>query len=274
MISEFDQQVLVSLKNDINFKTFLSTSTNQVDEVYRILEEFLNQQSADKINYSSYIGRAKLLESDISSSFSMVTENTSMYDYTGVIKKYNHNSVKSEAETDVSAYSSRKTVNKVLFKVLKKDTHGSSKISFRTDCIRKKIKSMFHKYLISKLNKTLQSNSISFSFKALPKHLSISLNLKENKQWAAMSIRELMISEEVTLSGFDKANLYHNIKVLNHISIPEIDECLNKKWTTVFNDFLCSEEFSKSIKELENINKSYAARFRKHSLSLLCFIDH
>lgn len=148
-------------------------------------------------------------------------------------------------------------------------------MSSRADCIRKRIKSLFHKYVIASLNTVTRKMYKTVNFKPLPKFLQKVLNLKENKIWITMSLRDLLTFSEASFSNVDTANFINNLKSLRLVeSSSIIREYLNKSWETLYQEFLDSEAFKSEIAHYEEISLSYASRFKNLSLDLIRFINH
>lgn len=273
MISESDKQLLYSLKSNNDFLCFLEAVNSSINEYENVLQEVIGMSNGTRPFYSPFIGEAQQLDYDIVSSITNKIQTSRDFNFN---KKSVISLVSSEeySETEDSLHQSSRGMKPFIFKVIPDQKPGKLKISLRTDCIRKKTKSMFHKFILTKLNNLLHQSSDS-SFKPLPKILSISLNLSENKQWTEMTLRELMMSNNIKQSGFDTMNKLHNLKVLIEENKSEnLEAYLDTKWKTIFEEFLLSSELSNAITEMEKSDKIYAFRFRKHSSSLLKFIEH
>lgn len=270
MISEYDSQTLFSLKNNTDFQNFLGAMSMPVDEFEKALKLVISSSFEEATTYSSFLFEAAKYQKLLSSCSSKDT----------VYFTNNKESRKSEmiteysSQTDFSLCNSSRKDEQIHFRVIKKGKPNKLKFSLRKDCIRKKVKSMFHKYVISKLNDILHLSSQSISFKPLPKILSINLNLKENQQWTETSLRVLMSSEIFSKTGLDTANRIHNIAVLRKVNSEELDAFLNTKWKIAFEEFLLSPALTEAISEMEKTNQTYASKFRKHSSSLLKFLEH
>lgn len=275
MISDQDKQTLLSLKSSPQFLSFLSTSKYASQDHCKVLDlDFLYNDAGHNNFFSTFTNHAQQLNYKLLSGFNFLSQKSD--DCFGQPK---HESILSLSENqstdaDISAFSCKKRKNRIMFKVLKKEKQVNIKFSIRTDCIRKKVKSMFHKYVINKLNSLLSQLPTSSSFKPLAKQLSVNLNLKESKKWASMTLRELMLSSTISNSGYDTANLLNNKRIINEHKLEQIDDYLNKKWSTAFNEFLDSPEYSQAIKDMEKISKTYSERLAKHSSLLLSFIEH
>lgn len=275
MISNDNKQLLLTLKESSDFLCFLGSLNSSIDEFDKVLYEVLEASNGKAPFYSfSFMPEVmQQLNLDLTSSNNIQAQ-TCIKHYL-VSKQDAKLSTASEncTETSVSLDHPSRNEQKIRFKVIKNEKPRKAKNSRRTDCMRKKVKSMFHRYVITKLNNLQGQNSEQTWFKPLPKILSYSLNLKENKQWIEMSLREIMISNSIQKSGNDKMNMQHNLKVLEENKSESVDAFLEKKWETVYEEFLQSPELSEIVIEMEKEDKIYANRILKYSSSLVKFIN-
>lgn len=278
MITDSNTQLLYSLISNSDFNNFLQLTKSSLTEFEGLLKDTIGSNSKLRPFSSSFVDEAKQLMISLTS-YTSSKPQTCQNLFT--INKAKNKSIITSEDCSESGntlprttYSSSDKEQAMIFDVVKNERPRTLRISLRTDCIRKKVKSMFHKFVITKLNCLLYPTVKSASFKPLPKVLSINLNLRESKRWSEMSLRELMICDDIPQSGFDKLNKHHNANVLKE-DLPEaLNTYLNTKWKIVFEEFLLSSELSKSISAMEKINPTYALRFRKHSFSFLKFIEH
>lgn len=267
MISESDKQLLCSLKSNDEFVHFLQAANLSIKQFEDILQSFMEPKPFMTLS------QAEQLNLDMD--FSLACNNIKSSQVFSINKeKAIHFPILSEtySETDDSLDQTTGRKEQIVFNVIRKEKQGKMKVSLRASCIKKKIKSMFHKYIIKKLN-SLQSQ-FSTSFKPLPKILSVSLNLKDNKRWSQMTLRELMKYDNIVLTGFDSINKVNNISLLSQKKSEAIEAYLDLKWTSMYEQFLLSSELSDAIKRMEITDKSYALRFQKQSFSLINYIEH
>lgn len=272
MICESVIQQLSSLKSNPDFINFLEYTNSSLSEFEGVMIDAIGINSKSRPFAAPFMDQAEQLKLNLMACFKLKLQPCPNFFIAN--KEETESPITSEdcSETDVSIpHTSGKDQ---IFKVIKSKGPGMLRISLRTDCIRKKVKSMFHKFVITKLNKHLHQTTKSTSFKPLPKILSISLNLRENKRWTDMSLKELMITDSIQQSGFDSINKLHNQNVLREEKSDALNAYLDTKWKTVFEEFLLSSELSKAINDMEKINPIYATRFRKHSSTFLRFIEH
>lgn len=64
------------------------------------------------------------------------------------------------------------------------------KVNLSSECMRKRIKSKFHRYMLNKLNDFVKSESKDIFFLIAPKKLRISGNLGFNQRWMNMTLKE------------------------------------------------------------------------------------
>lgn len=169
-----------------------------------------------------------------------------------------------------------KRFNKIIFYVVKHDNRRKPpyRWSLRADCIRKKIKSIFSKHLIASLNKQVACESNGTCFRPLPLPLSHCLNLKENKLWINMSLRNLMTCNKLPKTETDKANQQHNLASLQQVSSQSINSFLDNSWRMLYFEYIKSSEFEKAMNDFMNINPLYAHKMTIFANELLNFFEH
>lgn len=268
MLGETEKKLLYSLINNADFLHFLQTQNLFLGEFEKILNEVIEANTVYCLSKEEQLNQHLLLsfinDSHFPSDFNFIQQKDRIH-----MPPSSFNS----SETDITYQHRSQKEQLILFKVIKNQKRSKLKISPRSDCIRKKVKSMFHKYIITKLNSLLDQSSESALFKPLPKILSICLNLKENKQWSQLKVRELMTYNDIPHSGLDTINMVHNLSILKKEKSEEVEAYLNTKWKSIFEQFLLSSELSNEIIKMENTDPAYATRFRKLSLSFLKFIE-
>lgn len=257
MMSDSDKQYLLSIASDENFINFMQIARVPISEYERILSEFINASDLLK----QYDDNAFLCDwSRLINPVNCLSLNHN--------KEFTNDSCPTDSsETDVSLN------DRQVFKIIKSEKNYYQHLSFRTDCIRKKIKCMFHKYILVKLNK-LNPERDTMPFKQLPKILSVTLNLRHNKIWSEMTIRELLTLDNIKQTGNDEFNRLHNIKMLNQVKSDDLTAFLNTTWRSAFEEFLQSSYFSKSINELKKRSSAFSEKFHKHALLFLDYINH
>lgn len=266
MISESDNQYLTLMKSNPDFTCFLQAMSTTVDEFDKELQEATETISRTML----FIFNTEQLH--YNPSLSLLSHAHYPYNFNTVITKkvtsINHS--ESCSETDVSLHEMKIDQTKTVFRVMKVEKEKiNNSMSQRIGFIRKKVKTMFHKYVISNLNSLLHQNTVSVSFKPLSKKLSMDLNLKESKRLAELSLRELIVSDNKL--GLSR-NKLRNLRILKEHKSVALDAYLNKKWKIVYEEFLESSELSKALNEMAKTQRSYAIRFQKQASFLLQYI--
>lgn len=275
MTSENQIQQLLFLKSDSSFVNYLKSVNLSMIEFEELLSSIINIHtpvslpSLRPIEFESHILEDEIVN-DIRSVGNIST------DYVCFSKEIENENARKKTcpDTDIHfrilSYQQSKE-SQVVFDLIKVKR---SKISFRKECIGKKIKSMFQKFLINKLNLLLSSTNNYIIFNPLPKILSVSLNHSKNKIWSEMSIRELILLEDLQFTGLDNNNRRHNLRVLKQIHSEEVNAFLDTKWRIHYENFLRSSEMAKEVKHMKKVNKSYAQKFMKQSLVLFNTLDY
>lgn len=274
MIRDNIRQQLMLLKSETGFIEFLNSMNSSINGFDCMVDELIGTKSITAVPFAlTFQSEAQIvvdkLFSSIQSKAEASKDNVSSY-------KQFRKEIENEdttSSTDITHESSQHIRDhKIFFRVDKEIKPTKLKVSLRKDCIRKKIRSMFHKHLIKKINSLLKTTNSNLYFKPLPKILSTSLNYSKNLMWCEMSIRELIMSEDIQQSGFDNVYREHNLKTITQVNSDDVNACLDTKWKNAFKDFLQSSDLSNAINEMEKINKSFSARFRKHSSILLSLL--
>lgn len=223
MTSQEVKQTLLKMKGDISFIKFLSDSCVEVNIVYGILEEFLDY-NWEKLKDVSSIPCEPNLPFNKIISVSEIKEDCDMRDQSIRLLTSNE----TEATVSLNESSNEKNKKKIYFE-LYKESRRINKFSFRAGYIKKKLKSMFQKHILSKLNNIIYKHNpkLSNGFKPFPKKSRNSISIIENKKWANKKIRDLMCSSDI-MSGRDKYNLKINSKLIDQLKSTEITEILEK----------------------------------------------
>lgn len=95
---------------------------------------------------------------------------------------------------------------------------------------------MFYKYIVSNLNNLLKSAESNL-FKPLSKKLSMYTNLKESKLLAELTLRQLIVSDNML--GLSR-NKLQNSRILKEHKSVSLDAYLSKKWKTAYEKFIAS----------------------------------
>ena len=148
----------------------------------------------------------------------------------------------------------------------------------RKDHKQKRIKSDFFKHIINNLNNILKRENIRYRFKKLPQCAVINVAKKENNRILNFTFNELLsykyfertssrklknISKIIKRKKEvekNKKDWKYNNKILNSLKNSDdkiINHILEKKMKDIYKDYLDSDEFQQSIKELKNEGKYY-----------------
>ena len=138
---------------------------------------------------------------------------------------------------------------------------NSSKKVFnkRSDCLRKRIKTHFNKYIYNKLTGLLSSKTKDILFK-LPKGFIADINILTNKLLLSKTIRQLYASD---LGYTNDYCIMHNRNLLKNCpKDEELDEFLNLTYQDAYKEYLRSDRFEFDMqyfrkKEDEEYAKAY-----------------
>ena len=143
----------------------------------------------------------------------------------------------------------------------------------RHDLKRKRIKSNWYKHLIGNLNKKLKLAKIPRVFQKLPQCTVTNVSIEENHIMLNLTLREMLtknfdyLHKKGKALKKNKSNYEHNMSVLNYLEDKNkmkiynelnLGKILNMKMKEIYNEYLASDEFQKSIKNLINEKKQYA----------------
>lgn len=149
------------------------------------------------------------------------------------------------------------------------------KLIYRSDCLRKRIKTLFYNYMYEKLN-TLIDNNTEVSFQKLPKNLVVNLNFKLNHNILNMTIKELfeLIVDEKNenYNKYQISRVNHNKLMLSRLAKLNFEEYLSKKVYVCYLEFLCSENYycdMKLIMEKEGLD--YSRKFNICAIGFLWY---
>lgn len=139
-----------------------------------------------------------------------------------------------------------------------------SKFNVRSDCIRKRIKGLVHKYLLSKLNSILKekySDNI-YIFMNLPRNFTVDVKYSFNKGLLQLNLFELFTIEVPEAN--ENKKVLNNKNVIKHVkeSDPTIwNEILNLKLEDIYNEYTKSNQY---ILDLETLKKKEGADYIYH----------
>lgn len=135
-----------------------------------------------------------------------------------------------------------------------------TKINFRADCIRKRIKCLLHNYILSIINKTIAEGNCSNSFVVkIPKDVVNNIKVDSNRNMLCQSIKDVY----TTIGQFDSNRVEHNRKVINSIQDPTFKKVIEMTVKDYFIQYRKSEVYQKDISNLiEKEGTSYVTYFK------------
>lgn len=140
------------------------------------------------------------------------------------------------------------------------------RVNLRSECIRKRIKSKFHSFIINKLNDFVKGESKDIFFLSAPKKLRVSVNLRQNQKWMNMTLREAYTDSTAISNPSEKKSVEHNTTSFQKVKLPLFNEFINTTLKDLYLSFIESDEYKACIKELyTSRGNKYASRFLKVS---------
>lgn len=232
----------------------LSISNNYVDEDETIEIMLVDEGSNEEVKTYEEM----LEERDIHENNSFLEEQTETRQYVLNILKYFDKSdllqyyEKMFEENKLFEHSTNKYYtsifeSKPLFQKIGKNVEKRRKNM--DDDIRKKIKTDFYKEIQKSLNEKLKYLNIKDSF-AFTKSMKEDVSLDKCHKNLRMSLKEMLVSPPKQKPN-DLQILENNSKILKQKEINKLDKILNKKIEELYNDYLESQNFQKSIKKLK-----------------------
>jgi hypothetical protein len=136
------------------------------------------------------------------------------------------------------------------------------------DTKRKKINTNLYRNIIKYLNKKLSEclkEGKSFKFSTLSQYIIANVAKLDNKKRMNMSLKDLILDNSFINSNNkkdkDMANWKNNKKIIDYLystkDYLEIKQILEMKMKDIFNEYLNSDEFQKSIEELKQDGRYY-----------------
>ena len=143
------------------------------------------------------------------------------------------------------------------------------KRKYRTDIIRKKIKSRFHKSIKNIINENLKKAGSKMYFDCLPQCFIGNTAILLNAKYFYCTYRDILTTDfssqlnNYRHTSMDTAKYQKNLKVLSYLeSNPDIsqksgfDIIKNMKYIDLLNNYFMSEEFEESLNSLKDENES------------------
>lgn len=148
----------------------------------------------------------------------------------------------------------------------------SNKLNYRSDCIRKRIKTFINNYILNKLNDLVKHYDNKIFFLKLPKELIVNIKIKFNNNLLNKSIKELfstMVEDPKEISRIE-----HNKKVINQIDDPVFKAYASKLYKEIFVEYTRSSQYLQDIMTLsKRENKEYLQIYQQHVNGFLDYFD-
>lgn len=154
-----------------------------------------------------------------------------------------------------------------LFKVHhKQEDDGKFRVNLRSECIRKRIKSKFHGYILNKLNDFVKCESKDVFFLNSPKKMRVSVNLRLNQRWMSMALKDAYTDLSATSSASERKSVEQNSHSFQKVKQPRFIEFINTSLKDLYLCFYESTEFQVCVNELKRSRgEKYINRFLKVS---------
>lgn len=171
------------------------------------------------------------------------------------------------SEEYVNLESSVEYMNNSKFKVQQKqEINCKLRVNLRSECIRKRIKSKFHGYILTKLNDFVKCESKDIFFLNAPKKLRVSVNLKFNQKWMSMTLKEAYTDLNATSSASERKSVEQNRHSFQKVKQPRFIEFINTSLKDIYQSFYESNEYKACLNEIRNSRgDKYTNRFHKVS---------
>lgn len=142
------------------------------------------------------------------------------------------------------------------------------KFHLRHDCLRKKVKTLVYKYILSKVNKyLLEDSSDMFLFK-VPKEIIYHARNQESSIIINMSIKDIF---SIPVPN-EEQRVRHNIDIIARCRNPKFVKFMSKKFSEVYIEYLNSYEYIKNTKYILKVEgEEYCREFKKVSIEFLDF---
>lgn len=134
---------------------------------------------------------------------------------------------------------------------------------FKTDCIRKKIKSRFHKKFRNFLNSKLKEAGSNMYFELLPQPFITNIRINFNKKYLNKTIKELFKEDICCTKIKDRDKADTNKRVLeylennpNILDKSNISDILNSSYENILEEYFYSNNFSEDVEMLKKEGES------------------
>lgn len=145
-------------------------------------------------------------------------------------------------------------------------TKDYPKLSYRPDCMRKRIKTYINNYIFNRINLVLETHKYG-KLQRLPKDAITNLNLDFNNKILSMSLKDLFTFK---MNGEASLKLDHNIKILNSVEVPFVIDMLSKKTYICLAEYIVSDDY---IRDLEYLSKKESLVFAQlYNFNIMSFL--
>lgn len=144
------------------------------------------------------------------------------------------------------------------------------KLKLRSDCIRKRIKSLLNSFVINKLNSFLGSiNQEVFLFN-LPKDFNIDIKVEPNRKLLNSTVLEVF--SILPTNPAYVARVEHNKKVMASCTDPKFIEIISKRLKDLYKEYLESSRYKMDLAMLSKREGDvYIQTFKKHIDTFLTY---
>lgn len=137
------------------------------------------------------------------------------------------------------------------------------KLNFRSDCIRKRIKTFFNNYILNKLNELVKHYDSTIFFLKLPKELIVNIKIHLNNNLLTKTVKDLFSTK--VEDAKENKRIEHNIKMMNQIEDPTFKAYALKTCKEVYLEYIESPEYKLDVALLaKRENSEYLNIYQQH----------
>lgn len=138
----------------------------------------------------------------------------------------------------------------------------STKQNYRSDCIRKRIKTFVNNYIINKLNEITKIYDNSIFLLRLPKELIVNIRMDLNNKILKLTIKELFCYKT---NQQEDERINHNTKMMNLIENKYFVKYVNLPFKEVFKEYTLSNQYIIDLQKLASSEtKEYVLIYQQH----------
>lgn len=144
------------------------------------------------------------------------------------------------------------------------------KLKMRSDCIRKRIKSMLNNFVINTLNSFLVSINSNTELMNLPKDFNIDIRIESSQQMLESTVREVFTTFPSNQVYYSRVS--HNKNLIESCENPKFQEMISKKFKDFYVEYLKSDKLLKDLNVLsQKEGNSYVENFKKYLETFLSY---